>query len=113
MKNFRFYKEEDGRWYLDYPEFEKEYGKSALEMVVGADTLLDIIAQGEESVNVSFSEEKFDEYQYLLTKSRESEDEFGGAFYDVQAFNITSFELWLCGVTFLIFGYYPEKLYLR
>ena len=82
-------------------------------MVIGADTLLDIIAQGEESVNVSFSEERFDEYQYLLTKIKEEEEEYGGAWYDVQAFNLTSFECWLCGITKLIFGYYPEKLYLR
>lgn len=113
MKNYRFYKEEDGRWYIDIPTLEAELGKDALEMVVGADTLLDIISQGEESVNVSFSEKPFEEYEYTLTKIREEKDEFGGAWYLIKASNLTSFECWLCGVTRLIFGYYPEKLYLR
>lgn len=111
MKNFKFNKEKDGRWFIDLPEWKGD--KDALEMVVGADTLLDIISQGEDSVNVDFSEEEFVGYQYLLTKNREEIEEYGGAWYDIKAVNLTPFECWLCGVTLFVFGYYPEKLYLR
>ena|SRR6478736_5844709 len=111
MKNYRFYKEEDGRWFIDLPEWEGD--KDALEMVVGADTLLDIISQEEESVNVTFSEKRFDGYAYILTKTKEEKEEFGGAWYNVDAPFLTPFEIWLCSVTIFVFGYYPEKLYLR
>lgn len=111
MKNYRFYKEEDGKWYIDLPEWTGS--KAELEMVMGADTLLDIISQGEDSMNVSFSEKSFEGYEYTLTKIREEEEIIGGAWYKTEARNLTSFECWLCGVTHFVYGYYPEKLYLR
>lgn len=111
MKSYNFYKEEDGRWFINLPEWEGE--KDALEMVVGADTLLDIISQGESSINVSISESKFEGYNYLLTKIREEEDEFAGAWYNIESETVSPFECWLCGVTLFVFGYYPDKLYLR
>ena len=45
MRNYKFYKEETGRWYVDLPEWEGE--KAELEMVLGADTFLEILSQGE------------------------------------------------------------------
>ena len=43
MRTFRFNKEEDNRWFVDLPEWEGE--KDELEMVLGADMLLDIISK--------------------------------------------------------------------
>lgn len=43
---FRFYKQEEGRWFIDLPSFINEGGKqSDLEMVAGADDLLNEIAE--------------------------------------------------------------------
>ncbi len=57
----KFYQEEDGRWYIDLPEYiESGMGtKSNLEMVAGADTFLSTLAQGETSITLKFTDEEF------------------------------------------------------
>lgn len=107
MKNFKFYKYQD-RWYVDLPSWEGSIDD--LEMVLGADTLLDIISQGDYNIVVNFSESEIENFKYSLTKLRE--EEFDGATYLVEGNNITPFEAWLCGVTKWVFGYYPTKLFL-
>ena len=108
MKRFEFYKNEDNRWYVDLPDWTGSIDE--LEMVCGADTLLDIISQGDNKAVVYWSEQEIEHYKYSLTKLRE--EEFDGATYLVEGNNITSFEVWLCGVTKWVFGYYPTKLFL-
>ena len=41
MKNLKFKKEEDNKWYIDLTEWTGD--KADLEMVAGADILLDIL----------------------------------------------------------------------
>ena len=41
-RKFKFYKEEDNRWFVDLPEWEGD--KEDLEMVMGADILLEILS---------------------------------------------------------------------
>ncbi len=55
---FRFYKEEDNRWYIDLPEWEGS--KEDLEMVLGADVLLFNLANEQDEVYVEFGSEPFD-----------------------------------------------------
>jgi hypothetical protein len=43
MRTIRFYKEPDSTWFADIPEWEGE--KWELEMVMGADMMLEILAQ--------------------------------------------------------------------
>lgn len=106
MKDFKFVKEE-GRWFVELDNWQGD--RDDLEMVLGADTMLDILAQGEGEIDVTLSEEKVP-CKMRLTKK--TEDELG-AWYklhsDDQLFN---FEVWLCPVTIFVFGYYPEKLYI-
>lgn len=107
MKNFNFERDPDGRWYIILPEWEGD--REELEMVMGADTLLDIIAQGENIVNVSFSEEPFKNAKYILTfKNHES----GGANYLVTS-KLHNFDIWLCHVTEFVFGFFPKILYIK
>ena len=54
IRQFKFYKEETGRWYVDLPEWEGE--KDELEMVAGADIFLEILAQDEPEVYVTLSD---------------------------------------------------------
>ena len=108
MKRFEFYKNEDNRWYVDLPDWTGSIDE--LEMVCGADVLLDIISQGDNKAIVYWSEQEIEHYKYSLTKLRE--EDFDGATYLVEGNNITSFEAWLCGVTKWVFGYYPTKLFL-
>jgi hypothetical protein len=107
MKRFTFYKQQD-RWYVDLPDWDGS--QDDLEMVCGADILLDIISQGEDKAVIYWSEQEIEHYKYSLTKLRE--EEFGGATYLVEGNNITPFEAWLCDVTVFVFNYFPNKLYL-
>jgi len=52
MKQHRFVHEESG-WYIDLPEYLEQGGsKGDLQMVSGADTMLDIIAGKENQVTL-------------------------------------------------------------
>ena len=105
----RFYKDLDNCWYIDLPEYiESGFGdKSNLEMVAGADTLLDILSNNGDNVTVHFSSEPFDDYQYLLETDSEEPD----GWYEVKNLNL---KLWLCPVTLYVFnGIYPPNIYIN
>ena len=57
IRKVKFYKEKSSRWYIDLPEWEGE--KEDLEMVLGADDLLNILAEGEDFVYMQIGDEKF------------------------------------------------------
>lgn len=109
MRDLKFYKEEDGRWYVDLPEWEGP--KEDLEMVSGADTLLDIINQNGENtgiVNVVVVDNPNDgraTWQLRRTADRPE----SGANYEVWGpFGIRPFTIWLCDVTKFVFdGDFP------
>jgi len=106
MKNYKFTKEKD-RWYINLPEWEGN--KEDLEMVSGADTMLDILAQGEEEINVTISTEPF--YGYFISLYFQ-EEAYGGANYDLIS-EMHSFPVWLCCVTKFVFGKFPEIIYIK
>jgi hypothetical protein len=101
----KFYKDEDG-WFIDLPEWPGE--KAELAMVLGADTLLDVIADGDSSVDIEFSDENFPG-SIILDKLR---DDYlmGGAHY---LYSWMHLELWLCDVTKFIFGLMPKQIFLK
>ena len=106
QKNYTFIKDELGKWYIDLPEWTGDYDE--LEMVQGADTMLDIISQGEEEVVVSIST------IYLPHKMKLEflrEDCEGGWYQLKSAYH--NFEVWLCHVTKFVFGELPEVLYIN
>jgi hypothetical protein len=75
-KTYRFYKTPGGSWYIDLPEWTGALAE--LQMVAGADTLLDELSGGNNEVFVEIALHPingFDELQ-LVTKSS-----FGGADY--------------------------------
>jgi uncharacterized protein DUF6717 len=119
MKKFKFIKENTGKWYIDLPEWPGE--KWELEMVCGADTMLDIISQGEDFVYLTLSLEPFnvsgtDEiYQCAssLTKINDTPD-IGGALYLLKIYKTIEYniEVWLCHVTEFVFGSMPETIYI-
>lgn len=106
LRTLSFYKESSGRWYVDLPEWTGS--KDELEMVMGADTMLDYMAQGEDKVLAYISTEPSFNYRYELTFDRE--DEYG-AFYYVNGNNL-DMEIWLCPVTKFVFDEYPNKFYI-
>ena len=114
-RNFRFYRvPETGRWYVDLPEWEGEVAD--LEMVMGADTFLDILAQGEDQVFVTLSvvPEEGDDKLVLIEPGKLEGPEMGeGAWYKLESYRGIEYGLsmWLCDVTTFVFGYFPKEIY--
>jgi len=108
MDNIFTFERYQDRWFIVLPEWEGD--KDDLEMVMGVDTLLDIMSEGHYQIKVKITTEPFDEYQYHLRFVRE---EFEGAWYTVENKFDTVFECWLCAVTTFIFNEFPKEFYFR
>ena len=68
MKTFIFNKEKDGRWYVELPEWPGNHAE--LEMVAGADTLLEKLANGKRSVNIELEETGYVDVKRLIKKTQ-------------------------------------------
>ncbi len=112
MKIIRFYKEISGRWYADLPDWGGS--KADLEMVCGADTMLEIIAQDNDEVYLRLSLEEPSELNNTLTKIKDTPD-IGGATYLMKEWYGFEYnlEIWLCDVTRFVFGSLPEIIYIE
>ena len=115
MKTFRFYKEQTNRWYADFPDWRGTHDE--LEMISGADTFLNIMAEGSSEIHVILSDESFENSDLLAIKQYGRSDgwELGeGAWYSMpsyQGIKYPDFEMWLCAVTKFVFGDFPEIIY--
>lgn len=113
IHEIKFYKEPDGRWYADLPEYLEQGGtKEDCEMVGGADNWLDIIAQERNEVWLSLSTDEPLKENLILDYTDEFFPEFG-AYYKVISYNGIEFNhrLWVCPVTLFVFGNYPKIIY--
>lgn len=107
-KKHTFYREEDGRWYINLPEYIDGGGnKEDLEMVAGADVMLDILSKNKDRVDLHISTSE-NSYPYTLIKQ---DDNGNYLFYD--SIKEQNTPVWLCNVTTWVFGYYPEMIYLK
>lgn len=106
MKTLTFIKDSIGDWYVDLPEWTGP--KEDLEMVLGADQMLELLSQGESIIDVTLDTNPFDSYKFTLERLK---DEGGGAWYKYESKLGQEFEIWLCYVTKFVFGELPEKLY--
>ena len=115
MKNYRFYKDEHG-WFVDIPEWEGEVWD--LQMVSGADTFLELLAQGENVVFVTLSTKPFEDCDVLEFEyyGRLESWELGeGGWYRLMSYQGQSYDLsmWLCDVTKYVFGDFPDRIYFK
>lgn len=117
---------DDGIWYADLPEFlEAGLGTRAnLMMVDGADTFLDLLAEGADSITLKFSSKPFVGWQTCMRRIRKGLNlpllqilghapvDYG-AYYKVARLNGRDYDhqLWLCPVTEYVFGDYPQEIY--
>ena len=111
MRIFTFNKDQSNRWFVDLPEWTGS--KAELEMIMGADNMLNIISQGENKVYLNLSPEPFDESDSL--EKIEDTPGIGGAYYMMKSYKGTEYnlKLWLCEVTRFVFGNLPEKIYIK
>jgi hypothetical protein len=110
MRTIRFYKEPDSKWFADIPEWEGE--KWELEMVMGADMMLDILAQGEGEIALTLSEKEFAGSEPLIFSKYSESGE--GAWYSINELSGISFgfDIWLCDVTKFVFGNFPRTIWI-
>jgi hypothetical protein len=110
MEILRFYKEKSKKWYADIPEWTGR--KSALQMIAGADKLLDLIAKGRNEVFLHYSENKIKDSDVLNFKRK---CWFNGADYKLN--NLVGQEVdlkvWLCNVTKFVMGDFPKTIYFK
>lgn len=108
-KSLEFEKDEIGEWYVVLPEWEGD--KADLQMVCGADTFLDILAQGEDRVTSTVSDAPFNEMRFTIQKKQDT-PEIGGALYTLTSTYEQDMEMWLCDVTRFIFnGEMPKTIF--
>lgn len=102
-----FEKWEDGRWFVILPDYDGD--QEDLEMVDGADTLLDFLTTDGLYITVEVSLEEREEWPSL---SLVAHDEIGGTY---QVKNLEGFcqDVWLCNVVHKVFGEHPECLYCK
>jgi hypothetical protein len=115
--NLKFYKEENGNWYVDLPDYIEQGGEKAdLQMVSGADTWLESLSDGHSWITLDVSKEPFELANELtLDKTDEGFPELG-AYYRCgmyQGVDYSNFMMWLCPVVLFVFEEYPKKIYYK
>ena len=107
---FTFYRDHDGSWYIDFPEYiEHGYGSKAnLQMVAGADTMLENLAP-DGLVTATFSNHPVENYDIHLRRILKDP---WGATYTLRNFSFKT--VWLCNVSKFIFkGHHPKHIYIQ
>ena len=102
-----FEKWEDGRWFAVLPEYDGD--QEDLEMIDGADKLLDFLTTDALYVNIDFSTNEHESWSKLIL---EAHDEIGGT-YSVHGIKGFEQDIWLCNVTHVIFGEHPEVIFFK
>jgi hypothetical protein len=113
MDTYKFIKEETGRWYIDLPEWTGQ--KADLEMVAGADTMLDYVGGGAKEVSLILAKEPFEGSAPLKLIHDYSKESGGGGIYLLENYEgkMLNQEMWLCEVTEYVFGKLPEWIYFK
>ncbi len=106
MKNYTFNKEQ-GCWYIDLPNWTGTKGE--LQMVAGADTLLDHLSNNGTTVNVALSTEKVINESGFQTLKRIVKTPPNGCIY-----HLGFTPVWLCNVTKFVFeGIFPNQIHFK
>ena len=108
---FRFYKDQRGEWYIDLPGWEGS--KAQLEMVEGADTMLDIVSNYTNECFLKMSDKPFDGAEILALTYARTNDQGGGGDYILNEYNreTVNHMMWLCEVTKHVFKGLPAFIY--
>ena len=106
MKNYTFNKEQ-GNWYIDLPNWTGTKGE--LQMVAGADNLLDQLSNNGTTVNVTLSIDKAFNALGFQTLKRIVKTPPNGCIY-----HLGFTPVWLCNVTKFVFdGLFPRQIHFK
>lgn len=114
MTKYRFYKNE-AEWYVDLPEYLENGGSIGnLEMVEGADTMLDLVADGKNEIFLHIGTDAFKDSD-VLTLLEICDPLKDGGYYLMKEFEgkEVNIKMWLCGVVEFVFGDIPKEIFIR
>lgn len=116
MQTLTFHKTLQGNWFIVLPEWEGD--PSQLQMVLGANTLLDELSPKEEDVSLLITTNiKEMREESKSTHHMKSWDWLQRADFIPVAegyyYNHGSKYLWLCPVTQFVFGEFPKIIYFK
>lgn len=112
-KIFRFYKDADNEWYIDLPEWTGS--KAELEMVQGADTMLDIVSEYSNECYLKLSDQFFAGAEVLQLEHARIQNHGGGGDYILEKYQseTINYKIWLCEVTRHVFDGLPYCVYFQ
>lgn len=112
-RKIRFYKNARQEWYADIPEWGG--ADDDLQMVEGADEMLDWIAASENECLLLMSDTHLTDAETLNLVYAREPNLGGGGDYLLEMFNgdFKNHKLWLCHVTEFVFKHLPEKIYFK
>jgi len=114
MITYRFYKN-GTEWFIDLPTYLAEGGSIGdLQMVDGADKMLDLAAGAANDVILQLSETPFDGADRLDLVEK-CDPYIGGGNYFIKDYEgrEVNQELWLCQVTEFVFGGLPAQIFVK
>ena len=106
-KKLTFEKWENGKWFIVYPEYDGD--QEDLEMIDGADDLLDFFTMDGLYVNIVVSTEEQSDWCCLKLVAH---DELGGT-YQVCGLQGFKKDVWLCNVVHCFFDEHPDIIYFK
>lgn len=108
---YRFYKTIEERWFIEIPDWEGP--PEELELVLGADIMLNYMAGYNDTMWIFISEYYFEKSTELKLIGKNTEIG-SGADYMVGQFQGIDLKLkiWLCDVVLFIFDKFPKNIYI-
>jgi hypothetical protein len=114
MNTYTFVKK-DGRWHVDAPTYLQQGGNTDdLAMTYGADAMLNLMSNGNDSVTLTLNTEPFDNAD-VLELVQTCKPFMEGGYYSMNKHNGApiNYNMWLHDVTRFVFGDTPDKIYIR
>jgi len=114
MNKYHFIKE-GSDWFIDLPEYIEQGGsKGDLQMVEGADKMLDYISGENNEVSLIIDRNFFTGSDELILIER-CDPVIGGGYYTLRTFEGKEIHqtMWLCAVTEYVFGDLPEQIFIK
>ena len=114
MKTYTF-RNNGAEWFIDLPEYIEQGGDAGdLQMIDGADTMLDMMAGDGKSVTLNIDTAAFPGAD-MLVLTEKCDPYIGGGYYLMPEYEGREINrtMWLCQVTEFVFGDIPEKIFVK
>ena len=114
VKTYKFIRTGE-EWFIDLPEYIEQGGNQGdLQMVDGADTMLDVMAGEGDTVTVTLATEPFTGADELILTEK-CDPLIGGGYYLMKTYRGQEMNqnMWLCQVTEFVFGDLPARIFVR